>query len=377
MSYSFEDIKNYVLGTINAQEKIKIEKAIREDPFLEWIKKDIESKKEEFIKIDKYVPSEKAVKRGYEKLKNALQFRMLAPGQIWSISGIGYVLLLKHVERVAFRVMYLSIDEHFKTSRDVEINGILNSPLYAHAGKIGVMLEHDIRGNGVYSGTITQNELKGVLKSETITDYTGVEEIFRDDYVINSEYIELKLGNYTEKALSFVESDFSSIINDILDNEPKILDNEPKVLDNEPKVGETFFSMEYSNNNYSFSDDILQNLSANKNQPEDSSVYYNSPKVRIYEDENLSLELGKSKNKSNLIFYFTFFNIRDAELKDLRLSFKPDTIHEFGNYKIQMKVSKFVLSDSEIISEMLVSTFDILFSVNNKQFTLKINPFMK
>lgn len=376
MSYSFEDIKNYVLGTLNEEQKIAVEKAINEDPYLEWVKKDIESKKEEYIKIEEYKPSEKSVKRGYLQLQDSLKFRMLAPAQVWSISGIGYILLLKHVDRVAFRIMYLSIDEHLAASRDVEIKGILNSPLYAHANKIGVMLEHHIRENGVYSGAINNNELNAVLKSEAITDYTGVEEIFRDEYEVKSEYIRLKLGGYTEKALNFIESDYSSIINEILEKEPKI--------------GETFFSMEYTVDSFDivtsveFTDknldidrSIILNLAANMSQPEDFSIDDNARKVRIYEDENLSLELGKSKNKSNLIFYFAFFNIRDAELKNLRLSFKPDDIHDFGDHKIEMNVLEFVLKDSEIISKMLVSKFDISFSVNDKSFNLNINPFMK
>lgn len=363
MSYSFEDIKNYVLGTLNEEQNKAIEKAINEDPYLEWVKKDIESKKEEYIKIEKYKPSEKTVKRGYEKLKNALQFRILAPAQVWSISGIGYILLLKHVDRVAFRIMYLSIDEHLAASRDVEIKGILNSPLYAHANKIGVMLEHHIRENGVYSGAINKNELNAVLKSESITDFDNVEEIFIDEYEVKSEYIRLKLGGYTEKALNFIESDYSSIINEILEKEPKI--------------GETFISMKYTEEDHSLENRFLLNLEADTRQPEDSSVDDKATKVRIYKDENLSLELGKSKNKSNLIFYFTFFKIRDAKLKNLRLSFKPDDIHDFGDHKIEMNVLEFVLKDSEIISKMLVSKFDISFSVNDKSFNLNINPFMK
>lgn len=378
--FGHQEIKDYILGKLSAEQTGELQKALELDPVLKKIYSNYIAKKDllQYYETLQFTPEESDA--AYKRILNSRKKPVWAPGQVWEINDLGRMIILSVNELLQCRGTLLSKSTQFAGAGDI----ILNDPALA-ATDLCAYNDHIFTINpehlASYSGELPTDVVSIFRKTAAgqkvllPKGYTWGEESDDPEAEIWHEYISEVLNEFTAEALETYEnaSEFSRVILQLTQKSTRAA---ASVKPSKPRTDlPDKKSYKISERADLFAEEDMEVYSLppiREQRLAAASAFNREPeKTLLFKSKEIKVEAALDKFMSGLTLITTITG-SDKQIDRLSLNYQGVSFFEEANIPLVRKIARLTISNPEALARFAILPVELVIKTETKTYTIPL-----
>lgn len=358
--FGHQEIKNYILGKLSAEQAGELQKALELDPALKKIYSNYISKKDllQYYETLQFTPEESEAT--YQRILNSRKKPVWAPGQVWEINDLGRMIILSVNELLQCHGTLLSKSTQFAGAGDIIFKdpALAATDLCAYNDHIfTINPEHLTSYSGELSTDVVSIFRKTAAGQKVLLPkgYTWGEESDDPEAEVWHEYISEVLNEFTAEALEAYEnpSDNQKMILDLISPHHHLDVSEPVM---------SYMKIDQSNEDFVHEAYELNAAVEDFDRPEN---------ITLHKGGGIKVEAAFDNKHSAVKLIFTFI-ADDQIIKLLDLRQDTGSIFSSENIHIRTQMAECLISDKAVLARLAVLPLVLIITTDKTAYTIKL-----
>ncbi|MBV6511062.1 MAG: hypothetical protein FMNOHCHN_00541 [Ignavibacteriaceae bacterium] len=357
--FGHQEIKDYILGKLSAEQASELQKALELDPALKKVYKSYIAKKDLLQHYETMQFTAEQNDAGYKRVLNSRKKPVWAPGQVWEIEDLGRMIILSVNDLFQCRGMLLSKSTQFAGEGDILFQdaNIAAAELCAFTNHLFTINPEHLT---LYSGQLPPDALKIFRKAAAgqkvllPKGYSRGEETNDSEAEIWHEYISEVLNEFTAEALEAYEN-ASELSKEILE-----------LIAPDQVRYQLFLDEEPADVRYSILREANYSLAASAGPPQLPK------KTLLYKDSEIKLEASFNKRRPGVTLIITLKEDA-AELKILSLRHEGSAFLTASSVQVSSKIARHMITEPEALARLAVLPVELIIETGSKTYTIQLD----